>query len=43
VSKVVIEVEDQERAKQFSTEAMGFELVQDAPYGEERWLEPTVP
>jgi len=38
-SKVVIEVEDQDRAKQFWTEAMGFELVQDAPYGEERWLE----
>jgi predicted enzyme related to lactoylglutathione lyase len=39
VSKVVIEVEDQDRAKAFWTETMGFELVQDAPYGEERWLE----
>jgi hypothetical protein len=39
VSKVVIEVEDQERAKEFWTEKMGFELAQDAPYGDERWLE----
>ncbi len=39
VSKVVIEVEDQDRAKAFWTETMGFDLVQDAPYGEERWLE----
>ena len=39
VSKVVIDVEDQERAKEFWTEKMGFELVQDVPYGNERWLE----
>jgi catechol 2,3-dioxygenase-like lactoylglutathione lyase family enzyme len=39
VSKVVIEVQDQERAKAFWIETMGFELVQDARYGEERWLE----
>jgi catechol 2,3-dioxygenase-like lactoylglutathione lyase family enzyme len=39
VSKVVVEVEDQERAKRFWTETLGFELVQDTPYGEERWLE----
>lgn len=39
VSKVVIEVQDQHRAKAFWTETMGFELVQDAPYGEERWIE----
>ena len=39
VSKVVINVDDQERAKVFWTETMGFELAQDAPYGEERWLE----
>jgi predicted enzyme related to lactoylglutathione lyase len=39
VSKVVIDVEDQDRAKVFWTEAMDFVLVQDAPYGEERWLE----
>jgi catechol 2,3-dioxygenase-like lactoylglutathione lyase family enzyme len=39
VSNVVIDVGDQERAKSFWTETMGFELAQDAPYGEERWLE----
>jgi predicted enzyme related to lactoylglutathione lyase len=39
VSKVVIEVADQDRAKMFWTETMGFGLAQDAPYEEERWLE----
>jgi lactoylglutathione lyase len=39
VSKVVIEVEDQRRALAFWTETMGFALVQDTPYGDERWLE----
>jgi predicted enzyme related to lactoylglutathione lyase len=39
VSKVVIEVNDQDRAKAFWTETMGFELVQETPYGDERWLE----
>jgi predicted enzyme related to lactoylglutathione lyase len=43
VTKVGIEVEDQERAKRFWTETMGFELVQDTPYGEERWLEVRTP
>jgi predicted enzyme related to lactoylglutathione lyase len=40
VSQVVVEVEDQDRALEFWTETMAFELVQDAPYGEgERWIE----
>src|SRR5438876_1181158 len=40
VSKVGIEVQDQDRAKAFWVTTMGFELVQDAPYGEgRRWLE----
>jgi lactoylglutathione lyase len=39
VSKVVLDVQDQERARAFWTTVMGFELVQDAPYGEGRWLE----
>jgi predicted enzyme related to lactoylglutathione lyase len=43
VSKVVIDVGDQERAKTFWTETMGFDLAQDAPYGEERWLEVSPP
>jgi lactoylglutathione lyase len=43
VTKVVVEVDDQERAKRFWTETMEFELVQDTPYGEERWLEVRTP
>jgi predicted enzyme related to lactoylglutathione lyase len=43
VSKLVLEVEDQDRALKFWTETMGFELVQDAPYGDERWLEVRTP
>ncbi len=43
VSKVGIEVEDQDRAKEFWTKTLGFQLVQDVPYGGEgegqRWLE----
>ena len=39
VGKVVLDVEDQERAKAFWTTVMGFELVQDAAYDGERWLE----
>jgi catechol 2,3-dioxygenase-like lactoylglutathione lyase family enzyme len=33
VSKVVIEVDDQARAREFWTETLGFELHQDTPYG----------
>jgi lactoylglutathione lyase len=43
ITQVVIEVEDQDRAKRFWTEQLGFELVQDAPYGNERWLEVRTP
>jgi lactoylglutathione lyase len=43
VTQVVIEVEDQDRASGFWTETMGFELVQDTPYGAERWLEVRTP
>jgi predicted enzyme related to lactoylglutathione lyase len=40
VSQVVVEVEDQDRALRFWTEIMGFELAQDAPYGDTgRWIE----
>jgi predicted enzyme related to lactoylglutathione lyase len=39
VSKVVIDVGDQELAKAFWTETMGFEVIQDTAYREERWLE----
>ena len=43
VSKVVIEVDDQTRALSFWTERLGFELRQDTPYGEERWVEVRTP
>ena len=43
VSKVVIEVDDQTRALSFWTERLGFELYQDTPYGEERWVEVRTP
>jgi predicted enzyme related to lactoylglutathione lyase len=39
VSKVVLPVDDQERAKEFWTTRMGFELRRDESYGEERWIE----
>jgi predicted enzyme related to lactoylglutathione lyase len=43
VSKVVIEVDDQARALAFWTERMGFELCQDSPCGEGRWVEVRAP
>jgi lactoylglutathione lyase len=43
VNQVVIEVEDQDRALAFWTARLGFELVQDAPYGENRWIEVRTP
>lgn len=39
VAKVVIQVRDQDRAKEFWTSLLGFEVVRDVPYGDERWLE----
>jgi predicted enzyme related to lactoylglutathione lyase len=43
IRQVLLEVEDQDRALGFWTGLMGFELVQDAPYGDERWLEVRTP
>jgi DHA2 family multidrug resistance protein-like MFS transporter len=43
VTQVVIEVEDQDRAKAFWTQTLGSELAQDAPYGQGRWLEVRTP
>jgi predicted enzyme related to lactoylglutathione lyase len=43
INKVLIDVEDQDRAKQFWTEKMGCSVVQDTPYGDERWLEVRTP
>jgi predicted enzyme related to lactoylglutathione lyase len=40
VSQTVVEVDDQDRALRFWTETVGFELAQDAPYGDAgRWVE----
>jgi predicted enzyme related to lactoylglutathione lyase len=44
VSKVTIPVRDQARALKFYTQALGFELLKDAPYGDgERWIELRLP
>jgi catechol 2,3-dioxygenase-like lactoylglutathione lyase family enzyme len=39
VSKVVVPVDDQERAKEFWVDRLGFELRRDESYGDERWIE----
>ena len=38
VNQVILHVEDQERAKRFWVDELGFTLAEDSPYGEERWL-----
>jgi hypothetical protein len=44
VGQVIIDVEDQDRALEFWTNIVGFDLAQDAPYGEgQRWIEVTTP
>jgi catechol 2,3-dioxygenase-like lactoylglutathione lyase family enzyme len=47
VRSVGIFVSDQDRAKQFWTETMGFDLLQDVPMGQDegapRWIEVTPP
>jgi predicted enzyme related to lactoylglutathione lyase len=43
VNQVVLHVGDQEQAKRFWTDTVGFTLTQDAPYGDERWIEVTPP
>ena len=39
VSQVTLPVADQERAKAFWTDKVGFKLHTDEPYGDERWIE----
>lgn len=39
VAKVYLEVDDQAAALEFWTEKVGFELVTDKTYGNERWIE----
>jgi predicted enzyme related to lactoylglutathione lyase len=43
VDKVVVPVEDQERAKRFWTERMGFAVSVDEVNGDERWIEVAPP
>ncbi len=38
VSTICIFVKDQDQAKAFYTEKLGFELHQDSPMGESRWI-----
>jgi lactoylglutathione lyase len=38
VNQVILYVEDQEQAKRFWVDKLGFKLAEDSPYGEERWL-----
>jgi lactoylglutathione lyase len=39
VSKIIVPVADQQAALDFWTTGMGFELVRDDAYGNERWIE----
>src|SRR5215217_2785241 len=43
VGKIILPVDDQERAKEFWTTRIGFEVTTDAPYEDGRWLEVTPP
>jgi predicted enzyme related to lactoylglutathione lyase len=43
VDKVVVPVGDQEQAKRFWTELVGFEATRDETYGDERWVEISPP
>ena len=43
VSKVVVPVEDQQAALEFWTTTMGFRVIRDDTYGDERWIEVTPP
>jgi predicted enzyme related to lactoylglutathione lyase len=45
VSKVVVGVQDQQRAKRFWSEVLGFEVTTDVPYDDKghRWVEVTAP
>jgi hypothetical protein len=39
VAKVVVPVDDQQAAVEFWTTTMGFSVVRDDTYGDERWIE----
>jgi lactoylglutathione lyase len=39
ISKIVVPVNDQVRAREFWTSQVGFEVMSDESYGDERWIE----
>lgn len=43
VAKVIVPVDDQVEALRFWTEALGFTVMVDETYGDERWIEVTPP
>jgi predicted enzyme related to lactoylglutathione lyase len=43
VSKIVVPVDDQERAERFWTQTIGFANARDERYGDERWIEVAAP
>jgi lactoylglutathione lyase len=43
VKQLIVPVNDQERAKTFWVEQMGFELTSDETLGDERWIEVSPP
>jgi predicted enzyme related to lactoylglutathione lyase len=43
VGKVVVHTDDQERAREFWAEQVGFDIVRDETYGDERWIEVAPP
>jgi lactoylglutathione lyase len=43
VKQLIVPVDDQERAKRFWVEQMGFELTSDETLGDERWIEVSPP
>ena len=43
VKQLIVPVDDQERAKAFWTEQIGFEIAHDETYGDERWIEVSPP
>ena len=43
VKQLIVPVDDQERAKAFWVEQMGFEITSDETFGDERWIEVSPP
>ena len=39
ITQVVVEVDDQDHAREFWTDVLGFELATDETFGDERWVE----